>query len=132
MDVHEIEVVVLGHLAHLGRQRERERRVGLKEWIGLDDDFVEKYFLREVVLPVRTGERDEVPPVTALGELRAQLGGHDARAAEGGVAGDADLARPPRAAPGGALAHGRSPRAEPTASPPSQAASAGVRRRAPR
>ncbi len=90
VDVEEIERVELGDLGHAGGEGEVVGRVFEERVVG------DGYFV-EVDVGLAAGEAeglrvgDEVDLVAAGGEFDSELGGHDAGAAVGGVAGDADL-----------------------------------------
>ena len=92
--VQEIERVELGDLGHARGKGEVVGRV-LEERIVRDRDLV----IVDVVLAAVEAEGlrvgDEVDLVAARGEFDAELGGDDAAAAVGGIAGDADLHRGP-------------------------------------
>ncbi len=80
MDVPQVEAVVAGNLGHLGRQRQRIRRV-FEQWIGSGfDSMVHKVGLVPVE-PERQSIRYEMNVVPLQGQLLSQLGSHDSRAA---------------------------------------------------
>ena len=92
--VQEVERVDLGDLGHARGKREVVGRV-LEERIVRDRDLViaDVFFAAVEAKGLRVG--DEMHLVAARRELDAELGGDNAGAAVGGVAGDADLHKGP-------------------------------------
>ena len=90
VNVQEIERVELGDLGHARGEGEIVGRVFEERIVG-DGDFVivDVFFAAVEAEGLRVG--DEVNFVAAGSELDAELGGDDAGAAVGGIAGDADL-----------------------------------------
>ncbi len=89
VDVQQIEVVVLGHFRHARRQRQAIRRI-LEQRIVGNFHFVIVDAGSAGVQPDGIGVGDEMDVVAAVGQLQAKLGGDDAAAAVGGIAGDSD------------------------------------------
>ena len=79
-------------LVHGDGQREGVRRIH-EERVTVDLHLVEEEAFVEVDEPERLGVGDEVDLVTAVRELKPQLGRHGPGAAERRVTGDSDLHR---------------------------------------
>jgi hypothetical protein len=90
VNVQQIQRFGLEDLEHFGGERQGVGWVIEKRVRG-DLDFVEKNVRVVQVHADGRGVADEMNVVAAGGELLAKLGGDDAGAAVGGVAGDADL-----------------------------------------
>ena len=91
VNVEQVERVELGDLGHARGQRQVVGRM-LEQRVVVDIDLVEVDVGFAAVQAERRRRGDEVDFVAARGKLDAELGGDDAAAAVGGVAGDADLA----------------------------------------
>src|SRR6266478_2204776 len=89
MDVENVERFGLEDFEHFGGERQSVRRV-IEERIGYDFDFVKEDVRVGGIHADGRGVADEVHVVAARGKLLAELGGDDAGAAIGWVAGDAD------------------------------------------
>jgi len=89
MNVEKVERGRLENLKHFGGKSESVGRM-VEERVGDDFDFVEVNALAVRGHADGRGVADEMDFVAAGGELHAKLGGDDARAAVGGIAGDAD------------------------------------------
>ena len=90
MDMEDLELLVDRNLRHLRCQRERVRRVRIKQWVRRDGDFVEVHALVKDVQPRRKRVADEVDVIAAARESDAELRGHDAGAAECRIARNSD------------------------------------------
>ena len=93
MDVEHIEPHTLRRRVHRDRERERVRGM-VEERVGRHLDLVVVDPLLEVRQPERLGVGDEVHHVPAPGELDAEFGRDDARAAVDRIARDPDLQNP--------------------------------------
>ena len=89
MDVEDVEGFGLKDFQHFGGEGESVGRV-VEEGVGGDFDFVEEDVRVGEVHADGRGVADEVDVVATRGELLAELGGDNARAAVGWVACDAD------------------------------------------
>ena len=90
VDVKEVERFGFEDFDHFGGESQRIGRVVEKRVAG-DFDFVEVDAGVVEIHADGRGVADEVDVVAARGELLAELGGDDAGAAVGGIAGDADF-----------------------------------------
>ena len=90
VDVEDVEPLVCRHLRHLRRQGQRVRRVGVEQRVGGDGDLVEVDAFVEQVQPRRERVADEVDLVPVLRQREPELRRDHSRAAECGIAGDAD------------------------------------------
>ena len=91
VDVQQIERVELRDLGHARGQRQVVGRM-LEERVVVDIHLVEEDVGFAAAQPERQRRGDEVDLVAARRQLNAKLRGNHARAAIGGVTGDADLA----------------------------------------
>ena len=90
VNVQDVELLVRRDLRHLRRQRERVGRIRIEQRIRRDRDLVVVNALVQKIQPRGHRVADEVHVVAAPRQRESELRGHDAGAAESGVAGDSD------------------------------------------
>ena len=89
MNVEKVKRFGLEDFEHFGSERQRVGRM-VEERVADDFHFMKVNALRVEAQADRRGVTDEMDLVTAGGKFHSKLGGDDAGAAVGGIAGDAD------------------------------------------
>ena len=92
VDVQQVERCGFENFEHFSGERQRVRRM-VKERIGDHLHFVETDAWIVGIHADRRSVADEMNFMATRGELHAELGGHDARAAVRGIASDTDAHR---------------------------------------